>query len=414
MKAEIITIGDELLIGQVVDTNSAWMAQQLNIIGIDVKQITSISDDKRHILNTLTDASSRAELIIITGGLGPTNDDITKKTLCEYFNTNLVFNELMYLNIQSLFKSLGLKVTEINKAQAEVPENCEPILNSCGTAPGMWFEQNGKVFVSMPGVPFEMKQMMGNSILPKLKIKFHLEFVCHKTILTQGISESFLSEIIADWEKELPSFVKLAYLPSPGIVRLRLTAKGNDENKMTDEINHQTSLLQKIISEYIYGYDNDKLEALIGLLLKKNNKTIATAESCTGGYIAHLITSISGSSAYFKGSVVCYANEIKTKLLDVEEESIIKNGAVSEEVVKQMALNVRNLFNVDYAIATSGIAGPDGGTEVKPVGTTWIAIANKNQVFAKRFTFGENRERNIQKAAITALNLLRKQIIIDK
>ncbi|OIP05152.1 MAG: damage-inducible protein CinA [Bacteroidetes bacterium CG2_30_32_10] len=411
MKAEIITIGDELLIGQVIDTNSAWMAQQLNLLGIDVKQITSISDDRSHILNTLVDASSRADLIIITGGLGPTNDDITKKTLCEYFNTNLVFNELMYLNIQSLFKSLGLQVTEINKAQAEIPENCEPILNSCGTAPGMWFEQNGKVYVSMPGVPFEMKQMMENSILPKLKIKYHLEFVCHKTILTQGIGESFLSEIIAGWEKELPTFIKLAYLPSPGIVRLRLTAKGIDEMKIKNEIKRQTEVLKLLIPDYIYGYDHDKLEAIIGNLLKNNKQTLATAESCTGGYIAHLITGIPGSSSYYKGSLVCYANEIKSKLLHIDEERIIRNGAVSEEVVQQMALNIKNLFNVDYAIATSGIAGPDGGTEVKPVGTTWIAIADKSGVFAKKFTFGDNRERNIQKASITALNLLRKRII---
>ncbi len=411
MQAEIITIGDELLIGQVVDTNSAWMAQQLNLVGIDVYQITSVSDQKQHILKSLSDAEQEVDIIIITGGLGPTNDDITKKTLCEFFNTTLVFNENTYQKIQSFFKSLNLKVTEINKAQAEIPANCEPITNNCGTAPGMWFEKNNKIFVSMPGVPFEMKQMMEESILPKLKNKFKLSAVCHKTILTQGIGESFLSEIIANWEKALPSYIKLAYLPSPGIVRLRMTAKGNDENTLLNEIKKQTEFLQQIIPDYIYGYDNDRLEAIVGKLLKNKNETIATAESCTGGYIAHLITSIPGSSVYFKGSVICYANEIKTKLLGVNKESIIANGAVSEEVVKQMALNIRNLFNVDYAIATSGVAGPDGGTENKPVGTTWIAIANKTDVFAKKFTFGENRERNIQRASITALNMLRKQIV---
>jgi len=266
----------------------------------------------------------------------------------------------------------------------------------------------------MPGVPFEMKQMMENSILPRLKKRYQLDFVCHKTILTQGIGESFLSEIIAEWEKALPSYIKLAYLPSPGIVRLRLTAKGNVENILLNEIKKRTELLQKIIPDYIYGYDNDKLEAIIGQLLKIKNETIATAESCTGGYIAHLITSIPGSSVYFKGSVVCYANEIKTRLLAVKEDSIMEKGVVSEEVVTQMALGIKNLFNVDYAIATSGIAGPDGGTENKPVGTTWIAVADKKGVFARKFTFGENRERNIQRTAITALNLLRKKIITDR
>lgn len=413
MEAEIITIGDELLIGQVIDTNSAWLAQQLNLIGISVFQITSISDERQHILKTLSEAESRVDLIFITGGLGPTNDDITKKTLCEYFNTSLVFNEPTYLDIQLFFNSLNLKVTDLNKKQAEIPANCEPIKNSCGTAPGMWFEKAGKIYISMPGVPFEMKHMMENIIIPRLKKKFSLDKVSHKTILTQGMGESFLAEKISSWEKSLPAYMKLAYLPSPGIVRLRLTAKGTNEEVIKNEIEKQVMLLQQIIPDLIYGYDNDKLEIIIGNLLKNKNKTIATAESCTGGYIAHLITSIPGSSIYYKGSVVCYANEIKSKLLGVKEEVILKSGAVSEEVVSQMAVGVRNLLNADYSIATSGIAGPDGGTDSKPVGTTWIAIASKTGVIAKKFSFGENRERNIQRTAIMALNLLRKYILPD-
>lgn len=411
MKAEIITIGDELLIGQVVDTNSAWMAQQLNLIGVNVYQITSISDDRQHILNALKDAAKRTDLIFITGGLGPTNDDITKKTLCEFFNTYLVFNEQMYLNIQSLFGSLNVVISDINKAQAEVPAICEPILNTCGTAPGMWFNENGKIFISMPGVPFEMKQMMELSILPRLKKEYTSDFVCHKTILTQGIGESSLAELIAKWENNLPSYIKLAYLPSPGIVRLRLTAKGFDERKITDEINRQVILLNKIIPDYIYGYDNEKLEAIIGELLKSKSKTLATAESCTGGYIAHLITSIPGSSNYFKGSVVSYANEVKINMLGITEDDLVKYGAVSEEVVKKMAIGVKKLLKVDFAIATSGIAGPDGGSNAKPIGTTWISIASESNLIAKMFSFGNNRERNIQKTAITALNLLRKEIL---
>jgi len=411
MRAEIITIGDELLIGQVIDTNSAWIAQQLNFIGIEVSQIISISDNQPQIIHTLSEAMARNELILITGGLGPTNDDITKKALCEFFDTKLIFDEESFQQIKVFFKTFNLNVSGLNKSQSEIPANCKPVRNTCGTAPGMWFEKDNKVIISMPGVPYEMKTMMEESILPELKRRFQTSNVLHKTVLTQGIGESFLSEIIADWEKSLPPYINLAYLPSPGIVRLRMTVRGEDEEHLKNEINRQTALLTDLISEYIYGYDQDSLEEIIGNLLKAKGKTLATAESCTGGYLAHLITSVPGSSAYYKGSVICYANEIKTKILGVREKTIEKYGAVSSEVVNEMASGLLKLMDTDYAISISGIAGPEGGSSEKPVGTTWVAIAHHATIHTFKYSFGENRERNIKKAAITALNLLRKELL---
>ena len=411
MLTEIITIGDELLIGQVVDTNSAWMAQRLNEIGIKVKQISSVSDDESHILKALYEASLRADIILITGGLGPTKDDITKKTLCKYFKTGLKFDEESFKIIESIFISRGRQVTPINRLQAEVPENCTVLHNYQGTAPGMWFEQNEKIYISMPGVPSEMKGLMEKIVIPKIKERFPLVPIIHKTILTQGIGESYLSDLISSWEDNLPSHIKLAYLPAAGMVRLRITAKGVDEEALLKEVNAEALKLKALIGEYIYGYENDRLEGLIGRLLRDQKKTISTAESCTGGFIAHKITSIPGSSEYYIGSIVAYANEIKVNELDVDFHIFEKYGAVSEEVVKSMASNVRKKFKTDYSIACSGIAGPDGGTTDKPVGTVWIAVSNAEKTITRKLQLGTNRERVILETAQHTLNVLRKMLI---
>ena len=409
MNCEIITIGDELLIGQVIDTNSAWMAEQLNQIGIRVEQITSISDQREHILTTLKAATDRADVIFMTGGLGPTRDDITKTTLCEYFNTHLVFSEEAFNNIKRIFKTRGFRLTELNRAQAEVPENCTMLLNINGTAPGMWFEKNSKIYISMPGVPFEMKALMTDNILPRLA---HLSpvSIIHRTILTQGVGESFLAAQIEAWETALPPFIKLAYLPQPGIVRLRLTASGTDKVSLEQNLTDETQKLYVLIPQYIFGEGEDTLELIVGRLLKKQNYTLATAESCTGGYIAHLITSVPGSSAYFKGSVVAYSNEIKERMLNVSPETIDKNGAVSAKTVFEMAAGIIKQFKTDCAIAVSGIAGPDGGTEEKPVGTIWICVLTPKGAETRKFTFGDHRGRNIRRTAMAALDMLRLQL----
>ena len=416
MLAEIITIGDEILIGQIVDTNSAWIAKKLNEIGIEVKQISSVSDSREHIINALREAESRADIVLITGGLGPTKDDITKKTLCEYFNASLRFDDDVYKNIKALFSGFGLKVTELNRMQAEVPDNCTVIHNANGTAPGMWFSPKGRaVFISMPGVPYEMMSMMENEVLPKLTKRFKTPAIVHRTVLTQGIGESFLSEKISDWENRLgEENIKLAYLPSPGIVRLRLSAKGEDKKNLTEKVTKKTEELHAIIPGYIFGYDDDELESIIGKLLIERGQTLSTAESCTGGYIAHRITSVSGSSAYYKGSVVSYSNRIKISSLGVSEKTLSKYGAVSEQVAREMAEGVQKKLETDFAIACTGIAGPEGGTAEKPVGTVWIAIATPDKVKTKKFLFGDNRARNIHITAITALNMLRKEIINSK
>ena len=410
IQAEIISIGDELLIGQVINTNSSWIAESLNASGIKVYQSLSISDNKEHILKTLEESMSRSDIIIITGGLGPTKDDITKETLCEFFNSKLVFNKKAYENVEKIFRIRGFKVNEINRQQAEIPDCCIPISNNNGTAPGMWFEKNGKIFVSMPGVPFEMKPMIEDFVIPKLLKHFKTNAIYHKTILTQGVGESHLSEIISDWEDNLSENMKLAYLPQPGIVRLRISAYGESEEKLKKEVELKTKELQKIIHDEIFGYDNDKLEEIIGKLLIKSGASISTAESCTGGAIAKMITSVPGSSNYYIGSVVAYSNEIKEKILGMKHQTLIDNGAVSEDVVKEMAICVKSKFNTDFAIATSGIAGPGGAVEGKPVGTTWIALASPNDCTAQKFLFGEHRGRNIRKAALTALNMLRKRL----
>lgn len=414
MLAEIITIGDEILIGQIVDTNSAWMGEQLNLTGIKVHQITSVSDNAEHIIKALDEAKSRVDIILITGGLGPTKDDLTKHTLVSYFNTKLRFDEDVFQHVKALFARFGREVTGVNRMQAEVPESCTVIHNANGTAPGMWFEENEKVFVSMPGVPYEMKKMMSAEILPRLKKKYSLPTIVHRTVLTQGIGESFLSEIIAEWENSLAEKnIKLAYLPAPGMVRLRLSALGKDETALRKSVEDKVHELEKLISQHIYGYEKDTLEQIVGRLLKEKKQTLSLAESCSGGLIAHMITSVPGSSFYFFGGVVSYSNESKTNQLGVKKETLENHGAVSEETIIEMAIGAKQKFNTDWAVATSGIAGPDGGSAEKPVGTVWIAVAGPDGVKAKKFQFGGDRERNISVTAITALNMLRKQLLVE-
>jgi nicotinamide-nucleotide amidase len=415
-QVEIITIGDEILIGQIVDTNSAFMAELLNLNGISVKQISSVSDNREHIINALNEAKERADIILITGGLGPTKDDITKKTLCEYFNTTMRFDETAYQDVVKIFAAYNKEVTPINRKQAEVPEICEVIRNHNGTAPAMWFDVDNKVIVSMPGVPYEMKALMKDQVVPKLKSRFKFPVIYHKTVLTQGIGESALSERIADWEDSLAAVaIKLAYLPSPGLVRLRLSTTGDNEKELIAAVDKKIEALKLIISDHIYGYETygqerKPMEQLTGELLNSKKKTVSTAESCTGGYISHLITSVPGSSAYYKGSVISYAYDIKEQELGIPEETLRKHGAVSQLVVEQMARSIREKYKTDYSIATSGIAGPTGGSAEKPVGTVWIAVATPQKVISEKFLFGNNRERTIQKAAHAALNLLKKEL----
>lgn len=417
MNVEIISIGDEILIGQIVNTNASWMSRELNLIGASVVQITSVSDNRQHIIDSINDASKRANVIIITGGLGPTKDDITKNTLCEYFSSKLVFSEEAYKDVQRLFYARGLSVTEINRKQAEVPDKCEVLRNIHGTAPGMWFNQNGKIVVSLPGVPYEMKVLMQQEVIPRLQKQFKMPAIIHKTVLTQGIGESFLSELIANWENSLSHHnIKLAYLPSPGMVRLRLSVKGNNKAALEKYVDDKIEELKKLIPQYfsgmeVYGEESKGLEHIVGELLAEQNKTIATAESCTGGYIAHLITSVPGSSKYFLGSVLAYSNEVKNKLLNVSQSDLVKYGAVSKQVVEQMALEAQKILQADYVLATSGIAGPDGGTEEKPVGLIWIALAHDGKVISQKYLFGEDRMRNIRKTALTAFTLLKSELL---
>ncbi len=407
MKAEIITIGDEILIGQIVDTNSAWLGEHLNLYGIEVYQLTSVHDSREQILTAIDNAAGNADLVLITGGLGPTKDDITKHTLCEYFNTRLVVNKEVLARVEEMLGKRGVKINQLNKDQALVPENCTAILNETGTAPGMWFEKDDTIFVSMPGVPYEMMHMTENEILPRLQQTGKTRSIYHKNILTQGLPESMLAEKIEEWENNLPSFIKLAYLPSQLMVRLRLSAYGSDPEFLKTEVEKQITVLKTIIPGHIFGYDDQTLAGVVGEMLTHTGCTLSIAESCTGGNVAHSITSSPGASVYFKGSVVAYSNEIKQQLLDVKQESLEKYGAVSEQVAREMAVGVKKRMGTDYAVSTTGIAGPDGGTEEKPVGTVWIAVAGKNMVFTKKFNFGHNRERNILRSTQSALNLLR-------
>ncbi|MBL7914119.1 MAG: competence/damage-inducible protein A [Bacteroidia bacterium] len=410
MNCEIITIGDELLIGQVIDTNSAWMATRLNEAGIRVKQMTSVSDDPEHITKELKAALNRSAIVLITGGLGPTKDDLTKDTLCRFFNTTLVEDPKVVHDLTVYFKSRGRELTETNRKQAEIPANCTPVYNKNGTAPGMWFDFEGKVIVSMPGVPYEMKAMMDEIVIPKLSSLFRLPKVSHQTIITTGVGESFLSDLLEPWETRLPPYFKLAYLPSTGMVRLRLSCyQSNDSLEV--QLMEEVKKAKLLIGKYIYGYNDDTPEKIVGKLLIEKNQTLAVAESCTGGYISHLITSVPGSSTYYIGSTISYANEVKTRFLGVSQEVIADKGAVSEEVAKAMAEGVRSTLGSTWALSTTGIAGPGGGTADKPVGTVWIGLAGPNVLIAKKFQFGNDRLRNIQITAISAFTMLRKEIL---
>lgn len=413
MFAEIITIGDEILIGQVIDTNSAWLATQLNQLGIRVKQITSISDDKTHIFKAIDQAFERVDLVICTGGLGPTRDDITKRTLADYFDTVLEMNEEVLSDVQLIFAQRNIAMPDVNRYQALVPLGARIFRNANGTAPGMWFEKNDKVLVSMPGVPYEMKAMMQGQVFGEITKRFKTPHVYHRTILTQGVGESSLMGMIDKWESSLDEEeIKLAYLPSPGMVRLRLSAFGDDKEALNFKVDRKADELKQLIGHLIFGEEQDTLEKVIGQMMIEKGFTLATAESCTGGYIAHLITSISGSSAYFKGSVVAYDNEVKKEFLEVLESDLKIYGAVSKNVVEAMALGAKKHLKTDFAVATSGIAGPDGGTKDKPVGTVWIAIASKdNSIQSACYSFGDSRERTIRKAALSALESLRKEIL---
>ncbi|SER78640.1 competence/damage-inducible protein A [Pedobacter rhizosphaerae] len=406
MLAEIITIGDEILIGQIVDTNSAWMARQLNLIGVSVKQITSVSDDQEHILDALAQAEKRADIILITGGLGPTKDDITKITLAKYFGMGFRIDEGTLAIVTEIFKKFKRPLLDINIKQAEVPDGCEVILNKNGTAPCMWFNKDNKIFVSMPGVPFEMMYLMDEQILPKIKAQFKLPVIVHKTILTAGIGESFLAKEIEDIENDLPENIKLAYLPKLGQVRLRLSAKGKEEDTLRAEVELFAKNIIERIKQFVVVDDDIPLEKAILNIMKEKGLTLSTAESCTGGYIAHLITQHPGSSSVYWGGAVSYANELKESILGVREETLAGYGAVSEQTVIEMAEGAVEHFKTDYAIAVTGVAGPDGGTEDKPVGTVWIAVSNQSKTIAKVFNFSNKRIQNIERAAISALTML--------
>lgn len=406
MLAEIITIGDEILIGQIVDTNSAWMAAQLNNIGIRIKQISSVSDDREHILTALAEAGKRADVILITGGLGPTKDDITKKTIAEYFNARMVENKQALENVYSIFAKYNRPMLDVNRAQALVPENCEVIPNNNGTAPGMWFNEGGKIYVSMPGVPHEMMYMMEETVIPKLKSTLKLPSIIHKTILTVGEGESYLAERIADIEDALPPYIKLAYLPKLGQVRLRLSGYGENEAQLKVEINSFAARITKHVADVVAAEEDITIEEAILNYMAGKGLTLSTAESCTGGYISHIITRHPGSSRVFLGGAVSYANELKESVLDVKHETLSMFGAVSEETVIEMVEGALRNFKSDYAIAVTGIAGPDGGTPEKPVGTIWVAAANVNKTVVKKLTFGNKRLQNIERTAISALNML--------
>jgi nicotinamide-nucleotide amidase len=415
VNASIITIGDELLIGQTIDTNSAFIAQQLNKIGVWVKRRVAIADEKKAILTTLAEEAANSKIVIITGGLGPTADDITKPALCEFFGAKLVVNQDALRNVTEIFQKLGRALTERNASQAEVPENCTVLPNLRGTAPGMWFEKEGVIYVSLPGVPHEMKGLITHSVIPKILESFSLPAVVHRTLLTAGIGESMIADRLVDFEAALPPYIKLAYLPAYGMVRLRVTGRHEDSQRVEGEVTAAFEQLKHLVHEWMVVDEDIPLQEAVSKLLKTKKKTLATAESCTGGYIAHLITSLPGSSSIYYGSVVSYANDVKQNILGVGTETLQSVGAVSEETVTQMAIGACRQLKTDYALATSGIMGPDGGTPEKPVGTVWIAVANKNgKVKALKVHFRFDRSRNIELTAHTALNMLRKFVLEDE
>lgn len=410
--ATIITIGDELLIGQVVDTNSSWIAQELNKIGVAVKHRVAVGDVWQDIWEALDEESKKADIILITGGLGPTADDITKPLLCEYFNGKMVVDQPTLEHLTHLFEQiLKRPMIERNAKQAEVPDTCTVLKNEQGTAPGMLFKRDGRIFVAMPGVPHEMKWMMTHHVLPMIPELYNTGFIEHRTLLTAGIGESFLADLINEFETSLPDHVKLAYLPNFGMVRLRLSSWALEKKTLNKELDNLFNLLKINVKEYLVIDEDLPMEVAVGKLLKERKQTVSTAESCTGGYIAHLLSIHPGSSVFFTGSIVSYANIIKERMLGVSHEILTTVGAVSEETVVQMAKAVRETLQTDYSIAVSGIMGPDGATAEKPIGLVWVAIASKDHVVSKSFQFRFDRRRNIELTAINALNMLRTMIV---
>lgn len=414
MFAEIITIGDEILIGQIVDTNSAFISKELNKIGVSVYQITSVQDDRVHILQALADAKNRAKIVIVTGGLGPTKDDITKHTFCEYFNDELVRNDDVLAHVEELFEKYitTTKISDINRDQALILSKADALHNAYGTAPGMWIKEDGVVYVSLPGVPFEMKNLIKDQVIPKLVTEFERPHIFHKTLVTYGLGESAIAEKIEIWENNLPHFIKLAYLPNLGKVRLRLSAKGANKDEIIAAVDVEMQKLYPLIGDIIYGFeDNQSLEEVVAAMMTTKKFTLATAESCTGGKIAEHITALSGASEYYKGGVVSYATETKIEVLKVPATIIEEHSVVSGEVAELMAQNVKKLLKSDFAIATTGNAGPTKGDSDAEVGTVFIAIATPNGVFSEEFMMGNHRERIVQKAVNKAFELLQKEIL---
>ena len=413
MKAAIITIGDEILIGQIFDTNSAFIAKSLDRIGVEIYEMISISDSKQHILETFAKFQNKVDLVLITGGLGPTKDDITKKTFCDYFEDELIVDEKVLSHVTQLIEGFyKRKITQINKDQALVPSKCTVLHNQVGTAPGMWIKKENTVFVSLPGVPFEMKYLVEQEIIPKVVREYNRPYILHKTILTYGQGESLIAERIEDWENNLPECIKLAYLPSAGSVKLRLSARGTDKLFLENIIQENVTSLTKIIGDIIVGFDEgETIETVVGHLLKQQQKTISTAESCTGGKIAAALTSVSGASKYFKGSVVSYATETKVNVLGISEKLIEEHSVVSAEVAKQMVISIKNKMKTDYAIATTGNAGPTKGDSKAEIGTVFIAIATPNNIIVEEFNFGQPREKVIDRTVIKSLEMLRKEIL---
>lgn len=413
VKAEIITIGDEILYGQILDTNTQWISLELDKLGVKTVRKSSVGDQKSEILQILNEAANRADVVFITGGLGPTKDDLTKKILAEYFGCDLAMHPQALQDVTEFFAKRGRELSDINRDQALLPTKAEFVRNSQGTAPGMWFNEKGVIWVSMPGVPYEMKNIMEQEVLPRLVNHFQMPVIYHKVIKTVGIGESYLSELIESWEIQLPEHIKLAYLPSMGIVKLRLTAVGEDLAHLQEAVEVELKKVYPLIKSYIFGYEKDELADVVGRLLIDQKATLSVAESCTGGYLAHQFTQNAGSSAYFTGGILSYANQVKIDQLSVSKQILAKDGAVSEACIQAMAQGVQKSLGTTYALATSGIAGPDGGTVEKPVGTVWIALAHPEGVISRKLTLGGTRMQNIYLSSLACVNLLRKYLLND-
>jgi nicotinamide-nucleotide amidase len=414
VNAVIVTIGDELLIGQTVDTNSAFIGRELNKVGVWIKRRIAIGDTREEILSALEEQKGKADIVIITGGLGPTADDITKPALCEFFDSKLIRNKGVEEHVAAIFARSNRSVTERNKQQADVPDNCTVLHNERGTAPGMWFDREGIVYVSLPGVPVEMMGLIEAEVIPRLQQRFTLPAIIHKTVITFGLPESALADVLQPFEAQLPDHIKLAYLPNNRMVKLRLTGRGEDANLLEGEVEKQFGAIKEVVAEWLVATEDLTMAEIVGNLLDEQKKFLATAESCTGGYIAHLITSRSGSSSSFKGGVVSYANDAKEDALGVQHKTLVTHGAVSEETVVEMVKGALSLMKVDYALATSGIMGPNGGTKEKPVGTVWIGVGNNKKVEVKKHFVHMDRKRNIEMTASIALNMLRQFLVANK